>query len=58
MVKLYFRKSNITDLDSPIVSHFSTVCIVKDMIIMFASIRPGFLIEQKSKFKTNRIDKL
>ena len=55
MVKLYFRKSNITDLDSPIVS---TVCIVKDTIIMFASIRPGFLIEQRSNFKTNRIDTL
>jgi hypothetical protein len=58
VAKLYFRKSNITDLDSPVVSHFSTVCIVKDTIIMFASIRPGFLIEQKSKLKTNHIDKL
>ena len=58
MAKLYFHKSNITDLDSSIVSHFSTVCIIKDTIIMFASIRPGFLIEQKSNFKTNRIDTL
>lgn len=58
MAKLCFHKSNITDLDSPIVSHFSTVCIVKYTIIMFGSIRPGFLIEQKSNVKTNRIETL
>ena len=58
MAKLYFRKGNITDLDSPAVSHFSTVCIVKDTIIMFASIRPGILIEQKSNFRTNNISML
>ena len=56
MARLHFRKSNMADLDFAIVSHFSTVCIVKDTIVMFASIRSGFLVEQKSNFKTNRID--